>query len=332
MARATTSRGASSPAGWTSRRNSRPEASVIRAPSPRRASERSRRPRGCSRAVGWNWTYSRLSRRAPARRAIAMPSPRAPCGIGRVEIDLAEAARRQDRLAGELRRDGARLPGKQVGADHRRLAVPVGGKGRVVGKGQQVHGRRCQLPRDRGVAPAGFQERLLDRHPGFVLDVEHARERVPALERPVEVAGLAIERNLQLVDEERAHEVGSLAGEQVHRLRVAQAVPRPEDVGDEPLRGVSGRPAHDPSLRPKGVRGFGLRRAGDDRHPRAVARRRDPGRASRDARAKDEDVGDLVSHPRTARGRRPRPVPSASAHRPTHSPRPPARRRARSRG
>ena len=67
IARATTSRGASSASGWTSGMNRRPSSSTRCAPSPRTASEiRNARPPTAS-AVGWNCTNSMSrSRRAGA--------------------------------------------------------------------------------------------------------------------------------------------------------------------------------------------------------------------------------------------------------------------------
>ena len=54
------------------------------APAPRRASLRSGRERpvpGTARAVGWNCTNSRSARTAPARAAMASPSPVASGGL-----------------------------------------------------------------------------------------------------------------------------------------------------------------------------------------------------------------------------------------------------------
>ena len=51
-------------------------------PSPRTASLiRNPSAPGAANAVGWNWIYSALMMRAPAREAIASPSPREPCGL-----------------------------------------------------------------------------------------------------------------------------------------------------------------------------------------------------------------------------------------------------------
>ena len=62
--------------------NARPSGESSTPPSPRTASL-IRKPSapGTARAVGWNWMYSALTMRAPARCAIASPSPRAPGGL-----------------------------------------------------------------------------------------------------------------------------------------------------------------------------------------------------------------------------------------------------------
>ena len=79
IALATTSRGARSASSCTPCMNRLPSSSTRKAPSPRTASEMS----GCwprdsgprYMTVGWNCTNSRSRRVAPARSAIAMPSP-----------------------------------------------------------------------------------------------------------------------------------------------------------------------------------------------------------------------------------------------------------------
>ena len=76
IARATTSRGASSASRCTSSRKRAPVSSISTAPSPRSASVSSGSgSRPAASAVGWNCTNSRSTRRAPARAAIARPSP-----------------------------------------------------------------------------------------------------------------------------------------------------------------------------------------------------------------------------------------------------------------
>ena len=76
MARATTSRGASSASGCSPTMNRSPPASTSTAPAPRSASVSSGIGSRVERmAVGWNWTNSGSAMRAPARIAIARPSP-----------------------------------------------------------------------------------------------------------------------------------------------------------------------------------------------------------------------------------------------------------------
>jgi len=83
MARATTSRGARSfHSGAYFSMNGCPSGVSRIPPSPRTASLiKNPSAPGTASAVGWNWTYSALMMRAPARDAIASPSPRAPTGL-----------------------------------------------------------------------------------------------------------------------------------------------------------------------------------------------------------------------------------------------------------
>mmetsp|Transcript_51654 Transcript_51654/g.117629 ORF Transcript_51654/g.117629 Transcript_51654/m.117629 type:complete len:285 (-) Transcript_51654:526-1380(-) len=81
--RATTSRGASSPSGWYPlAKGFLSLGSSKMAPSPLRASvRRKRRSPGMNRVVGWNCMNSILAILAPARMAMASPSPRQPEGL-----------------------------------------------------------------------------------------------------------------------------------------------------------------------------------------------------------------------------------------------------------
>ena len=85
IALATTSRGARSASSWTPCMNRLPSKSTRNAPSPRTASEisgcwpRESGPRYIT--VGWNCTNSRSRTVAPARSAIAVPSPVATAGL-----------------------------------------------------------------------------------------------------------------------------------------------------------------------------------------------------------------------------------------------------------
>ena len=101
IARATMSRGASSARSSKLSMNLRPSKSTRVAPSPLRASVRSRAGRpGTSRAVGWNCTNSRSARAAPESHARAMPSPRARSGpVRRPKIPVAPPLARTTRSA-----------------------------------------------------------------------------------------------------------------------------------------------------------------------------------------------------------------------------------------
>ena len=133
--------------------------------------------------------------RAPRHReAVAAGAGR----VRRVQVDLAEASGREDRLARQAGRDGAAvLALEQVRADDDRGVIPVGRIDRVVGERQQIDRRRLEEPPDVLLAAAGLDERPLDRGAGLVLDVENARNRVRSLERPVEARAFAVEGNLR---------------------------------------------------------------------------------------------------------------------------------------
>ena len=81
---ATTSRGARSPRGSCPAISGVPSRSRSTAPAPRSASVISGHcplASGRHSTVGWNWTNSRSRSAAPARAAIAIPSPVAPAGF-----------------------------------------------------------------------------------------------------------------------------------------------------------------------------------------------------------------------------------------------------------
>jgi hypothetical protein len=82
MARATTSRGASSARSSCCGMKRVPSGSSSLPPSPRTASlMRKDLARGWYSPVGWNWMNSMLPTRQPARQAAAMPSPVAVSGL-----------------------------------------------------------------------------------------------------------------------------------------------------------------------------------------------------------------------------------------------------------
>ena len=161
-------------------------------------------------------------RPGPARhRETVTPGAR---GVGRVKVDLAEAAGRQDRLAGQVRRDGSALALQQVRADDRGSVVAIGRVDGVVREGEQVDGRRLEPPPDCLLPPAGLDQRPLDRGAGRVLDMEDAWHRVRALERPVEAVALPIEGDLELLYQELVDEVRPLPRDQGYGLGRAEPV------------------------------------------------------------------------------------------------------------
>ena len=162
--------------------------------------------------------------------------------VGRVEIDLSEAAGREDRLAREKRPHLAGLALEQLGSHDGRRVVPIGRIERVVGERQKVDRCGPNEPPHVLLPSARVDESAFDRRSRFVLDVQDPRHRVGSLERPVEVGALPVERHPELVDQEVAHEVGPFARQQADRFGVAQPVARADDVGGEQLGRVAGRP------------------------------------------------------------------------------------------
>ena len=240
--------------------------------------------------------YSRFNRRAPARRAIAIPSPRDPCGVGRVEIDLTQAAGGEDRFAGEMRPDLSASSVEQVRPDDRGRAVPIRQVRRVVRKREQVDGRRSQEPLDVRLAPQSLDERLLDRRAGLVLDVKNPGHGVRALESPMKAGPFSIEGHLELVDQEPIHQVRTLARQKENRLGRAETVARALDVVGEALGRVAGRAGDDAALSVIGVGLLGFGGARDERDARPGARGRERRRAAGHARAQDQDVGRVIGH------------------------------------
>ena len=210
--------------------------------------------------------------------------------VGRVEIDLSEAAGREDRLAREKRPHLAGLALEQLGSHDGRRVVPVRRIERVVGERQKVDRCGPNEPPHVLLPSARVDESAFDRRSRFVLDVQDPRHRVGSLERPVEVGALPVERHPELVDQEVAHEVGPFARQQADRFGVAQPVARADDVGGKQLGRVAGRPRDDAPLGVERVGFRDLARPGRDRHLRAVAGRGESSRAAGDAGPDHEDI------------------------------------------
>ena len=228
------------------------------------------------------------------REAVSAGSGR----VGRVQIDLAEAARGEDRLAREVRRDAVAVAREQVRADDGRRVVPVGGIGRVVREREQIHRRRLEQPADVLLLAARLEQRALDGSARRVLDMQDPGHRVRPLERPVEACPVAVEGHGKLLDEQRLDEVRALAGNERDRFGRAEPVARARDVGGELLGRVARRPADDAALGVVGVRLARLVGPRHERDRRAVSRGRERRRAAGHSRAENEDVGGLRAHTR----------------------------------
>jgi hypothetical protein len=216
--------------------------------------------------------------------------------IGRVQVHLPEAAGREDRLVRPVRGHGARLALEEVRADDRRRAIALRGVHRVVREREQVDRGRLDAPGHVLLAAARLDQRAFDGRAGLVLDVQHACGRVGALERPVEAAVLAVERNLQLVDQERCTRSGPSRA--ISATASGEQSPSPaRSMSAASRSGVSpGGLRDDAALRVPGVRLLRVLGAGHERHGRPAARRRERGRAAGDAGAEDEDVGLRIAH------------------------------------
>ncbi len=125
--------------------------------------------------------------------------------------------------------------------------------------------------------------------------MDDAREGVGGLGGEMKLAaGQAVERHTGVVDEELLDQARTLAAEQLHRRRIAEAGASRHDVGRQPLRGVSGPPVDDAALRLPGVGVLGADTLGQHDDAGAPARRGESRRASGQAAADDEDVNRLT--------------------------------------
>ena len=213
MARATTSRGSSS----STKRS--PWASRIRAPWPRSASDSSGRGiSGWCSAVGWNCTNSTSATAAPARRAMAMPSPVLSTGLVVTEKSWPAPPVASSTLAARdhphpaAGRRGRPRPGTARRSTTRSRANDV-----LVDRGHRAPHRLDQGPLDLGAG-------------GGTAGVHDPGQAVAALAGQLEAALLvAVEHGPQrdqLVDPARA-----LVDQHPHRVAVAQPGTGGQGVG-----------------------------------------------------------------------------------------------------
>ena len=212
--------------------------------------------------------------------------------VARVEVDLAGAARGQQRRAGE---EGAHAPAvhvEDVGAPD--AVVPVADRPPEARLQDQVDRQVVLVERDPGVRPAALEEDLLDLAAGGVLRVQDAPARMPPLHAEVvALAGRALAREVAAEVDQFADAVRAAAHDQFDDLAVAEPVAGGQRVLDVQIEAVLLAPDRgDPPLRVPGVRGARLA-LGDDRD--GAARRRleregEPG----DSAADDEEVVPLL--------------------------------------
>ena len=215
-----------------------------------------------------------------------------PGRIAGVEKDGAATAGGQYGERREDAADPARGVVHDVGADRPRLAVIRDGVLRVVGHGQEIDGRPSGEERDPGVLLERPQEPVFDRPPGRVLDVEDAAARMSPFEGVVEGVGRAAgEGDLELVDERLVDEARAVRDEDVDGRRVADAVPRFEDVPLEELGLVVRGEGHDAALGIIGVGFLGPGVLGDDDDTEPGGGGLEGGGRPGDAAAYDQDVG-----------------------------------------
>ena len=217
IARATTSREASSRTfGAYFVMNRSPEAFFRIPPSPRAPSVTRMPP--SRRAVGWNWTNSMSFRNAPARYAAAIPSAGAAVRVRRPTVDAASPAGGDD---DGLRRHHLELPGLLVEGDDP-LDPPV------------PHDDPGQLPLLVEREPRGAEllpQSLQERETGPVRGVDRTREpgapERPLGERAVLGAGEDGAEMLHL-DDRRA----GLPTEELDRVLVSEVVGPLDGVED----------------------------------------------------------------------------------------------------
>ena len=214
---------------------------------------------------------SMLAMTAPARQAIATPSPVAIVGVGRVEINFAASAGREDQPIGS---DGFHHAGNFI--EHvNPEAMILGRKAKFRGRDEiDRHMILEQLNIRRTLDRA--EECRLDFVAGEVVHVEDAAFRMAAFAPEVE---LAMPGDIPLVKvQAEFHQFMNPRRAFLHhrldRRRIAQARARLERVANMQLEGIfAARHAGHTALRPGGVRvhAFAL---GDNRDP-AVLRRLD---------------------------------------------------------
>src|SRR5262249_48631587 len=167
---------------------------------------------------------------------------------------------------------------------------------RVVRQCEQVDCRRLEQPLDLGLSSHRLDEGPFDRRSGLVFDVQHARNRMTSLERPMKAGAVPVERDRELFDEKFFNEVRPLPGKQGDRLGRAESVAGAFDVLCEFFRRVARRSSDDAALRVVSVGLFGFRRPRDEPDSSPSPRRRDRGRTARYAGAENENVCGFVVH------------------------------------
>jgi hypothetical protein len=230
---------------------------------------------------------SMFDTRAPARQAIAMPSPVAPARRGREQIGPPRAAGRQDRRARGVQVHPAAGAVDGIDAPHiarARIALFVPRRGEV---DRDLIGHQ----RDVGVRGRGAQQRLLHRPAGRVGDMNDPAVRMPTLARQVQRARLLGKRHAQFT--QPRDRGGRLRHHELDDRAIVQPRARDHRILDMVLERVA-RLQHrrDAALRPCGGP-FVQRALGEHGDAEPLGERQRRGQPRRSG-ADDQDVAVVV--------------------------------------
>ena len=149
-------------------------------------------------------------------------------------------------------------------------------------------GEQCHV----GMCLKRPHQRQFDSFAGVVCHVNDARDRVTTLQRQRQVTVLlAVEAHIHPLQQNAAQRRRPFLGQDVHRLRIAVAGARAQDVAGQRVRAIVFAAVDNAALRPIGVAVLRLHSARRDSHLGAAVGQLKRCRRPGDAAAEDEDVG-----------------------------------------
>ncbi len=221
------------------------------------------------------------------------PVPRGAGRVRRVQVEVAEAAGGEHRARGEEGFHPSRRLVEEVGALHFRRFVDATRIHRVVRAREQIHEAELLAHGDFRMRLHRLAQPLLDGGTRRVLGVVDAARAVGRFRRGRRIAiAIGVEGHAQALPEKGAAETRALLREHPHGFGTAEARAGFEDVLREQRGAVAfllARQADDAALRPAGVAEAQVV-FGNEHHRQALVRRRDRGRATRDATTENEKV------------------------------------------